>query len=1074
MVRVVMKRRSCVAKIARPEIKKTHPRERLFLRFDAWDGPVQWISGPPGSGKTTLVSSYLVERNHAHLWYQLDERDADPAHFYHYLKTAAQGASRRKRSFIPGFSQEYLPRISVFNRRYFEQLFRQLISHDPCYIIFDNYQEMPAGSIMHDLIAQGLDMIPDNTHVMVLSREEPPPAFARLRANSKLALLGWNDLRLTLDESLAIAALRMREDLDENALASLHEMAKGWAAGLTLLLEAVEPGTVEADQFKELSNLSRAAVFDYLAGEFLAKFGSDEQKLLVKTAFLPQINLEAAGKLTGTDDAGKILSELSRKNYFTEKLAAVEPTYQYHPLLRAYLLSRKNRLLSPDEILDIRQIAAGLLEEMGAIEEAAELLIEAEDWNTLSLLIVKNASDLIAKGQTQTLEAWIKKVPEELRRFSPWLLFWQGTCCTPFNTAEGKILLKEAFSLFAKHNEPVGQLLAWAGVIDCFELEFADFTPLDHWIAVGEKLVGAQPEFPSQDVEVRVVSKFFSAMVFRQPHHPMLQTLEDRLNDLLQLIGDSRQGLMIGSSLVHRASWLGDIERAKWLTRLLRPSSVQEVAPLSMLMWYSLEAITHWITGDLQGCLATVEKGLDTSHRHGIHLLDVFLYSQGIYATLSAGDLDTASVFMQKMTAVMNPARLYDVSHYHFMAGWEAILREDLAQAFEHVQHALALSKRIGVPFAQGLGHIGLAQVLISLGDFEKVGIHLEEAHRIGKEMGSTILEYPALLTEAHLALQQKNEPECLRALRNAMKVGKTNHLVVFPWWRPRMMSRLCAKALEADIEVDYVKHLVQTRNLHPEGPSFGMERWPWRLKLYTLGRFELLRDEEPIRLSRKAQEKPLAILKALVASENGARPEHIADILWPEADGDAAYHAFQVTLHRLRSLTGYPEAIQSRHGRIVLEPGYWWVDAWAFEKQLEEADRHWKRGNSAAAVKRTESAVALYRGPFLGTDSEEIWAVRTRERLRNKFMHSVGKLGEHWSLAGEWETARECYQKGFDVDDLAEGFCQGLMVCYQRLGKRAEAIALYRYFEKRLESVLGVEPSRKTRALKDELLKNA
>src|SRR5437867_8896111 len=65
-----------LAKITRPGFTQVLRRERLFRRLDASREPVLWVSAPPGAGKPTLASSYLVERDLAHLWYQLDARDA--------------------------------------------------------------------------------------------------------------------------------------------------------------------------------------------------------------------------------------------------------------------------------------------------------------------------------------------------------------------------------------------------------------------------------------------------------------------------------------------------------------------------------------------------------------------------------------------------------------------------------------------------------------------------------------------------------------------------------------------------------------------------------------------------------------------------------------------------------------------------------------------------------------------------------------------------------------------------------------------------------------------------------------
>ena len=47
------------AKTTRPAVGAIVHRERLFLRLDAAPGrTVTWISGPPGSGKTSLAASY--------------------------------------------------------------------------------------------------------------------------------------------------------------------------------------------------------------------------------------------------------------------------------------------------------------------------------------------------------------------------------------------------------------------------------------------------------------------------------------------------------------------------------------------------------------------------------------------------------------------------------------------------------------------------------------------------------------------------------------------------------------------------------------------------------------------------------------------------------------------------------------------------------------------------------------------------------------------------------------------------------------------------------------------------------
>jgi ATP/maltotriose-dependent transcriptional regulator MalT len=90
-----------------------------------------------------------------------------------------------------------------------------------------------------------------------------------------------------------------------------------------------------------------------------------------------------AEELTDISQAGRILSTLSRNNYFTEKRFDKEPLYQYHPLFRDFLLTRAKETFPPETLSLLLGRAALLLEEAGVTEAAALLFCDASHWDDL-------------------------------------------------------------------------------------------------------------------------------------------------------------------------------------------------------------------------------------------------------------------------------------------------------------------------------------------------------------------------------------------------------------------------------------------------------------------------------------------------------------------------------------------------------------------------------------------------------------------------------------------------------------------------------------------------------------------
>jgi DNA-binding SARP family transcriptional activator len=371
------------------------------------------------------------------------------------------------------------------------------------------------------------------------------------------------------------------------------------------------------------------------------------------------------------------------------------------------------------------------------------------------------------------------------------------------------------------------------------------------------------------------------------------------------------------------------------------------------------------------------------------------------------------------------------------------------------------------------LSHAYAARLRTETGQVEGAEKHLARAFAIARGMWNPLLAYQCHLVAADIAFARGEDESGLASLKEALAIGRERGYFHYENWLPSFMIRLCARALKEGVEVPYVQELIRRRKLVPDSPPLDLEAWPWPVRIYTLGRFEIFRDGKPLAFSRKVQKRPLSLLKAVIAFGGQAvREEMLADTVWPEAEGDMAYQSMSVALRRLRQLLGHEEAVQRREGLFTLDPRFCWVDAFAFERLLGKAASQREAGRGEEAADPEEKALALYRGPFLAEEAERSWAVSMRERLRSRYLSAVGRLGARYWQKGQSEKAREWYLKGIDVDNLAEEFYQSLIRCYLADRREAEALAVFERLKKTFSS-LGVEPSPRTRNLLGSLRSN-
>jgi LuxR family transcriptional regulator, maltose regulon positive regulatory protein len=381
--------------------------------------------------------------------------------------------------------------------------------------------------------------------------------------------------------------------------------------------------------------------------------------------------------------------------------------------------------------------------------------------------------------------------------------------------------------------------------------------------------------------------------------------------------------------------------------------------------------------------------------------------------------------------------------------------------AVEHAQTAVALADQSGSRPNQGQWRILLAAMLVEDGRLDEALEALVLARGLISGAWYDRMMRDLHLVDACIALKRNDRARCHSSLASALPTEEVERFASLAFsFHPGLMSRLCAEALRADIRPGYVKRLIAQYHLVPESPD--VDTWPWPIKIYTLGAFRVLTNDEEIRFARKTQKKPLELLQALIAYGGAdVAVGALTESLWPDAEGDAAYHAFENTLYRLRQLLGPTGAVNLSGGKLSLDPRRCWVDVWAVERRLDQP-----REAASGSQPQFDTVMGLYRGHFLGQAGEQPWALPARERLREKFQRYLQAAAQSYERAHEWKAAAAIYQRGIELDNLAEALYRGLMICQLAVGDHGEALRVYRRCREMLSVVLGVEPTAETQAI--------
>lgn len=415
-------------------------RPRLYRALDRWrEARAVVIRAPAGFGKSSLVSRWLdvaglVERS---AWVTLDEGDADPSQFVHYI-AAALDALR------PGALDLVRPILEDRQGNAGRALARLLSAFDdlapadaaasPVLLVLDDLHRVRAPEI--DALA--LKMIehgPDSLHLILITRSRPDVSLARLFAHEKIAELTADDLRFTQDETAAYLLGHGFADAQDAVVAQVAQRSDGWITALQLgVLSLRHPGNI--DELLGALRGDREWLAEFLTDEVLERQTPELRRFLLHTAILDAFNAPLCAAVTGEAATHGSLTALVRADLFLIRLDHEDGWFRYHHLFRELLQHRLRAQVKPALVAGLHRRAAAWLDGAGRVHEAVHHWLAAGEEDRAAALVEERMRGVLVRSPYDARRL-LDALPERIVHGRPRLMLDRGYLAMLVDDAAG-------------------------------------------------------------------------------------------------------------------------------------------------------------------------------------------------------------------------------------------------------------------------------------------------------------------------------------------------------------------------------------------------------------------------------------------------------------------------------------------------------------------------------------------------------------------------------------------------------------------------------------------------------------
>ncbi|WP_297795978.1 LuxR C-terminal-related transcriptional regulator [uncultured Eudoraea sp.] len=413
-----------LTKLHRPPLSLEHVfRFRLIDELNKnMYKPFSLVCAPAGYGKSMLVSSWIEENKHPAAWLSLSSDENDYRTFLIYMIAAI-------RKVFPGKLEKAEALVKApelpDNKSIAHSLINELDQIQVNYIVVLDDYHLIRNDAIHQLIDELLRYPPENLHLCMLTRRDPPIRIENLRAHNRMIEIRMRELTFTEEEIIGLFYKLHGIKLERSLAASLQKRTEGWITALQLIsLASKNKPNIENELSSFTGDLNTLS--DFLIEEILSGLSDDMKELLFSTALLNRYCLELVKACfqPKEDDNSDFLKtetlfdQLINSNFFLIPLDDKRKWFRYHHLFQKTLVTHLGSRFDTERIKRVHYLAAKWFENQGLIEEALGHMIKSGKYEEAAIIIKINAHDEFLKNVGK-VETWLNKLPLDVKENSP-------------------------------------------------------------------------------------------------------------------------------------------------------------------------------------------------------------------------------------------------------------------------------------------------------------------------------------------------------------------------------------------------------------------------------------------------------------------------------------------------------------------------------------------------------------------------------------------------------------------------------------------------------------------------------